>query len=144
MSTLKFDYDSKWKQKRLVMSRMAWVLKFLRVGIKHVSVCKTIDPITKKTRGYHVKIETKQEIKPLMRIMIQSLCNSDYARETYNLVRALNLIDRRKKYSNTARDEWNVLYSMKEINDEKVSMEAFDEKLTGRLKKVLKKRRQKK
>ena len=127
---LKLDFDRNYPQKRMEVERIGWVCRFVRLDVRDVKAWKT-------KHGTHVKIWTGRRLSPLMAVMIQALCNSDYARECYNLVRAINLLDKRKKYSKTVGESFNVLFYKKMVGDKVVSVEKFDPVSTRRLRKCL-------
>lgn len=120
------DFDTNYKQKRMDVKRIGWIFRFLRL--------KTTDIFVYRTKhGIHVKIWVEQKLQPLMTIMIQALCNSDYARECFNLVRAVNMLDKNKKFNKTIKECWNVLFYKKIVNNKVVSKEKFDSRLTNKL-----------
>jgi hypothetical protein len=76
----------------------------------------------------------KEEIEPIITVLIQTLMGDDYARSAYNAVRVLNLMAAKKgQYSNTAYERWNVLFYKKKVNGKVVSCEEPDPRLTARL-----------
>jgi hypothetical protein len=127
---LKLDFEQKNPQKRLSIPRIKFVLKLLRLPIKNVEAFRT-------TNGIHVKIQLKKKVHPITAVLIQALCNSDYAREAYNAIRVYNLTLNPQKYSDIAHECWNVLYYKKLVQGEVVSQEVFDPKLTRKLRKEL-------
>jgi len=127
---LKLDFEQKNPQKRLSIPRIKFVLKLLRLPIKNVEAFRT-------TNGIHVKIQLKKKVHPITAVLIQALCNSDYAREAYNAIRVYNLTLNPQKYSDIAHECWNVLYYKKLVQGEVVSQEVFDPKLTRKLIKEL-------
>jgi len=127
---LKLDFDNKYKSKRMDESRIGWVCRFIRLDVRDVKAWKT-------KHGTHVKIWTGRRLSPLMAVMVQALCNSDYARECYNLVRAINLLDKEKKYSKAVSESFNVLFYKKMAGGKVVGMEKFDPVATKRLRKCL-------
>jgi len=126
VDTLKLDFDPKYPQKRMSIPRIKFIMKLLRIPIKNVEAYRT-------TNGIHVKIWLKGKLHPITAVLIQALCNSDYAREAYNAVRVYNLTLNPQKYSDDAHDCWNVLYYKKYVQGEVVSQEKFDPKLTRKL-----------
>jgi hypothetical protein len=127
---LKLDFDQKNPQKRLSIPRIKFVLNLLRLPIKNVEAFRT-------TNGIHVKIQLKKKVHPITAVLIQALCNSDYAREAYNTIRVYNLTLNPQKYSDIAHECWNVLYYKKLVQGEVVSQEKYDPKLTRKLRKEL-------
>jgi hypothetical protein len=71
-------------------------------------------------------------------VLIQSLMGSDYAREAYNTIRVYNLTLNPDRYSGAAHELWNVLFYKKLVDGEVASVEVYDPKLTGRLRRELK------
>jgi hypothetical protein len=63
--------------------------------------------ITKK--GIHRLVRITETLQPLEIVMLQALCGSDVRRETFNLVRALQLPNAPAFW----HSRWNVLYSEK-------------------------------
>lgn len=126
MSLIKLDYDKNYPQKRIGVERIGWISRFLRLTIDDVKAWKT-------KNGIHVKIWVKERLSPLMIVMIQSLMGSDYARESYNLVRVMNLLDKRKKYSRVAKEHFNVLFYKKKVKGKVASKEVFSKRLTKKL-----------
>jgi hypothetical protein len=127
---LKLDYEQKYPQKRMSIPRVKFVSKLLRLPIKNVEAYRT-------AKGIHVKIQLKKKVHPITAVLIQALCNSDYAREAYNAIRVYNLTLYPQKYSDTAHEIWNVLFYRKYVRGEVVSQEKFDEKLTEKLRREL-------
>jgi hypothetical protein len=127
---LKLDFEQKNPQKRLSIPRIKFVSRLLRLPIKNVEAFRTAN-------GIHVKIQLKKKVHPITAVLIQALCNSDYAREAYNAIRVYNLTLNPQKYSDTAHETWNVLFYRKYVQGKVASQEKFDSELTRKLRKEL-------
>jgi hypothetical protein len=127
---LKLDFEQRNPQKRLSIPRIKFVSRLLRLPIKNVEAYRT-------TNGIHVKIQLEKKVHPITAVLIQALCNSDYAREAYNAIRVYNLTLHPEKYDSVAHECWNVLYYKKLVDGKVASEEKFDPKLTRRLKREL-------
>ena len=130
VNELKLDYDQTNPQKTLSADRLKFVAKLLRLEIKDIKAYRTAN-------GIHIRIVLRSPVHPLIAVTIQSLMGSDYARETYNLIRVLNLTAKPEQYSQTAHETWNVLYYKKLVNKKVSSQEVFDPDLTEKLRREL-------
>jgi hypothetical protein len=130
VNELKLDFDQKYRSKRMDIKRVGWIARFCRLTVEDVKAWRTAN-------GIHVRIQLKENLHPLIAVLIQSLMGDDYARCAYNACRVLNLTVNPDKYSDTAHETWNVLYYKKLVQGEVVSREKFDPKLTNKLRKEL-------
>jgi hypothetical protein len=126
---IKLDFDEH-KGQRLDVKRIGWIAKFCRLTVEDVKAWRT-------AHGIHIRINTREKLHPLVVVLIQSLMGSDYKRETYDACRVLNIMKHPERYSETAKNLWNVLYYKKLVGRRVVSKERFDPKLTKKLKKEL-------
>jgi hypothetical protein len=127
---LKLDFEQKNPQKRLSINRVKFVAQILRLKIVGAEAYRTAN-------GIHISLKTAEKMHPIFAVQVQTLMNSDYARESYNVIRTYNLTMKKHRYPPTAFDCWNVLYYKKVTKGEVVSQEKFDEKLTEKLRREL-------
>jgi hypothetical protein len=123
---LKLDFDQKHKSKRLDIKRIGWIARFFRLTVEDVKGWRT-------TNGIHVRIWIKENLHPVVTVVMQSLMGDDYARCAYNACRVLNLTVNPDKYSDVAHEIWNVLFYRKYVEGKVASQEVFDPKLTRKL-----------
>ena len=122
MDLVKIDIDVK----RFNAARIVWVFE-------HIDVCNVTDVAVYKTKkGFHVYLRLGQTVDNVTMCMLQSLCGSDYRRESLNYVRIV-----------AGFENWNVLFSEKYTSPakhqwEKRSFEHFSPLYTARLKRLLK------
>ena len=127
---LMLDFEEDNPQKKMSISRIGYVARKMRLPIKDVKAWRT-------SRGIHVRIWLKKPVHPITAVLIQALMNSDYARETHNAIRVYNLTLHPKKYSETAKEAWNVLFYRKIVKGKVVSEEVYDPELTEKLRREL-------
>lgn len=128
---LKLDFDQKHRSKRIDVKRIGWVARFFRLTVLDVKAWRTAN-------GVHVRIWLREKLHPLVAVLLQSLMGDDYARCSYNACRVLNLTANPDRYSETAHELWNVLFYKKLVDGRVASVEVYDPKLTGRLRRELK------
>jgi len=127
---LKLDYEQKNPQKRLSINRIKFVAQILRLKIVDVKAYRTAN-------GIHIRLKTAEKMHPIFAVQVQTLMNSDYAREAYNVIRVYNLTMKKHRYPPVAHELWNVLFYKKLVQGKVASQEVFDPKLTRKLIKEL-------
>jgi hypothetical protein len=68
---------------------------------------KTIDKRRSRSGNFHWQIEIEEILTPVEIVCIQSLMGSDFKRECFNLMRAVQLKDK----SDLVKKHWNVLFN---------------------------------
>ncbi|MEM1820820.1 MAG: hypothetical protein QXU64_04450 [Thermofilaceae archaeon] len=127
---LKLDFEQRHPYKRLSIPRIKFVAKMLRLRVRDVVAHRTAN-------GVHVRIALEQRLHPIAAVLVQALMGSDYARETYNAIRAFNLTASPDKYDDVVHECWNVLFHEKYVGGRLASREVFDPRLTRRLRRAL-------
>ena len=94
MKTIKLDYD----RKTIPLKRIIKILSTLSIPY-HV----TEDAIKKTKKGWHMEIPLKKDLPDFIIGYLQALMDSDYKRETFNLIRILS----KTEYT------WNILFNKK-------------------------------
>jgi len=100
VTPIKLDYDG--EPPGNLLGRIGRLCRFLGVRPGVVEVRRT-------RRGYHVLFTLRRSLPPLAVVAVQAILGSDAVRESFNLLRALEL-DRAPAWW---RERYNVLYSSK-------------------------------
>ena len=127
---LKLDFEQGRFLKRLSVKRIGFVARMLRLPVEDVKAYRTAN-------GVHVYIKLDAKVHPVTAVLIQSLMGSDYARECYNAIRVYNMMLNPEKYSEVAKNCWNVLFTEKYVDGRLASKEVYDPELTERLRREL-------
>lgn len=102
-NVLKLDYDTPVFPAAAVAQRLRVVAGLLGLRLVRVQRSRT-------RRGWHVvAMVDGPRLTPVTVVAMQAVCGSDWRRESFNLLRALQL----PRVSPFWRERWNVLYSRK-------------------------------
>lgn len=114
MTILKLDIDGAFDEKKFLKD-LYKVARTLRIGMMYVSIYQT-------ERGYHIYVNFHEKISDAGIVVLQLYLGSDRERELLNYGRIVRNVK-----------EWNVLFTLKRVNENVVSREKFIKLIVLRL-----------